>query len=144
MLTLKASLGSYAVFCGVWIVLALGDAALTVLRPGTEAWKGALVTGIVATACLTWMSGHRVRVSSTQVEYRDGLFRSRTIPRKHVVGLTSTWAPLRVLGREIKVPRLTVVSSHGAESFQINPKPFSRRSLSALHEALGRRLPDLD
>jgi hypothetical protein len=135
-LTFRASLGSYLAFCGIWIVLALGYGLLALLRPDNDMRSGILIATIVAIGCVVWMAGHRVRVVSGVLHYRDGLFRSRSVCIADIASLANVWEHRIVLGREIAIPRLIFVGRNGALLFKINPKPFSRKALGALQALL--------
>jgi len=132
--TLRASVGSYIAFCGIWVLLAGAYGHLALRRPGAGLEIGAAIAGLAAGVSILWMSGHRIWVAAGVLHYRDGFFRSRSIPLAEIESIAAGWEGINLLGREIRIPRLRVVARTELQSFQINPKPFSRRSLGQLFD----------
>jgi hypothetical protein len=130
--TLRPSAASYLAFCGVWFALAGSYGYLALNRPGGGFGLVATGVGAVALAAVLWISGHRVRIGDGQLHYRSGFFQSRSIRLADIESIVNTWERLNILGREIKIPRVTVNARNQIQSFQINLKPFPRYALKEL------------
>jgi hypothetical protein len=135
-LVLRASLGSHVAFCSVWLILAIGYGLLALSRRSVDLLVGALLPALITLSCIVWMRGHRISLVSGVLEYRDGFYRSRRIPVADIGSVSNTWPAVRILGRDIEVPRLSIATKDGAVVFQINSKPFSRRDLATIRNVL--------
>jgi hypothetical protein len=129
---MRPSFGSYLVFCGIWVSLAVAYGLLALSRPGVGFGGGAAIASGAATLSVAWMFGHRIRVSPENLEYRDGFYRTRSVLLRDIESIRHEWQRFELLGRQIGVPRLQVVARGEAKSLQINPKPFSRKDVNAL------------
>jgi len=125
-------LSSYLALSGIWFVLASVYIALALKEPGQGMAIGGIVALSVGVLCVFWLRGFRLRMTDDHLEYRDGLYRSISIPLREVTKAKQTWVGWTVLGRSLRIPRFVVVYGTQNDRVTINTKPFSRDDLQRL------------
>jgi hypothetical protein len=136
--TIRATLTSYILLCGIWIILASGYLILSYRSQGENLESGAIIAGGVGLLWGIWLRGFRISLSNKTLEYRDGFYRSSRLHISQIVKIKSEWVAWGVLGRKIRIPRMAVIAQDEEESILINPKPFGRNELRLIREMLER------
>ncbi len=136
--TIRATLSSYIVLSGIWVVLSMGYWGLYFWKPGPGLINIALLTGGIAILWWCWLNGFRLTLSEVDLVYRDGFYRTNRIPLEDVKEHRFTWMKRKVLSRSFQTPILIVSSKHGNPAMLINPKPFSRAGLREIFDSFDK------
>jgi hypothetical protein len=134
--TIRATLTSYIVLCGIWVILAAGYFLLSYRTPGESLETGAVIAGGVGLAWGIWLRGFRITVSERILEYRNGFYRSSSLPMNQIVKIKNDWIEWGLFGRRIRIPRMAVIARDHAKSILINPKPSASYELKQVREIL--------
>ena len=118
---------------------------------GTTTWKhpekGIGLAGIlivVTVLWVLWVRGFRICITGELLKYRDGLYRSITVPLQQIKEVRATWVQWSTFGRHLKVPRLVVRYGGSDDFIVINPKPFRLQDLRRVVDVLtGKSNPNL-
>lgn len=138
VLTIRATLTSYIVLCGIWLILASAYMLLSYRTHGESLESGVAIAGSVGLGWAIWLRGFRITIFDRVLEYRNGFYRSSSLRMNEIVKIENKWIEWGLLGRRIRVPRMAVISQDRERSIQINPKPFGRHDLRRIHEMLER------
>ena len=134
--TIRATLTSYIVLCGIWGILAAGYFLLSYRTPEESLELGAVIAGGVGLGWGIWLRGFRITVFNGILECRNGFYRSSSLHMNQIVKIKNEWIEWGVLGRRIRIPRIAVIARDGENSILINPKPFGRYELKRIREML--------
>jgi hypothetical protein len=127
--TARAALSSYLVLSGVWFLFSIGYEFLALSRRGSGLHAIGILTFAIGVLWVLWLRGF--------LEYRDGLYRSTSVPLKEITEAKNTWIEWNVIGRHLRVPRLVICYGNRNQRVLVNAKPFKkddlRRVLSGLN-----------
>lgn len=133
---LRAAPSAYVILVGPWLVLVALLFVADLRAPGGGAFQATLLVAAVALAWSVWLRGFRVRINSTTLEYRDGLYRTQVCSLGEIRRVVHGWVEFKSVGRRVSAPRL-VVELMGGSSIVINSKVFARESLREMERVLG-------
>ena len=104
--------------------------AATIRRGFDVSSTGSAFTLIIVYSAIwtLWLNGFRLRILNGSVIYRDGFYKTHSLPLECVAKVEYNWVNWRFITRIIKVPRL-IVHSGDSKFLLINPKPFSKNDL---------------
>ncbi len=135
---IRATLISYIVLSGIWVLLAIGYIFLALSKPGKGLETGAILAGIVSLIWWIWLWGFKLTVSNEYIEYRDGFFRSSKVYLREIADVKNVSIEWNMFGRKIKIPRINVITHNKIIAMRINPKPFGHRELQEILKLLKR------
>jgi hypothetical protein len=130
-LKLRASYSAYLVLMGIWVVFGIGYLLLAIKNPGRGLHVPAVLSLAVSVAWWVWLRGFRILVCLDVVEYRNGLYVTRRVPRSSIRDIRSTWTEFNIFGKGIRLPRI-VIETTDQQEIVINPKPFKRDEIGKL------------
>jgi hypothetical protein len=131
----RAAIGSYFALTGIWFVLALFYMGIAQNRHDAEPLAVCLLLIVIGLLFGIWLRGFRLRLTSSGCEYRDGFYRSTSIPLKSISCVKHVWIELKYPGWTAKVPRLVIMYGDNSDSVAINTKPFSKKDLAKILSA---------
>lgn len=132
----------YAALCGVWFVLCATNVALFFMRPGSGWGIAAIIAGAVGLLFCLWLSGFRIRITDTGLEYRDGFFHLTRIKFSEIGRIRTVSADLGAASRGLKIPRISVEGADFQTPLLINPKPFRTGDLRKFWEIMSGKMPE--
>jgi hypothetical protein len=126
----KASFVGYIVLNIPAVLMLVIFIAATIRRDLDVSSNGSAFTLIIAYSAIwtLWLNGFRLRILKGLVIYRNGFYKTHSLPLECVTKVEYKWVNWRFITRMIKVPRL-IVHSGDSKFLLINPKPFSKNDL---------------
>ena len=115
---IRATLSSYIVLSGVWVLLTIGYLFLSLGSPGKNLESGAIIAGGVSLMWWIWLWGFRITISDEYLEYRDGFFRSSKVKFKEIVDIKNVSIGWDILGRKIRIPRINIILLTGNKALR--------------------------
>lgn len=132
----RASYSAYVALWAAWFILALINIALYLKNRPPGVGTTIIILLLVGVGWITWLRGFRIAISDERLAYRDGLYKSITIPLDEVCNAKMGWTEWQILTRILKVPRLLVTYGANDEVLAINAKPFHRKDIKRALELL--------
>lgn len=132
----RAAISAYFVLLGMFVVMALFYTIAMLIHPGKDIY---IVVAILYTVCLIvylWLRGFRILITTNHFEYRDGLYRTYSVPICDIVTLKDTWVEYKYLTRTVSMPRWVIIHGRQKEHIIINIKPFKLRDLQNMKRVL--------
>jgi hypothetical protein len=140
----RAAVSAYLVLGAPFFLLAMGCAIVAWKHPERNAQTGAAICFLAGVLWAAWVRGFRIRITADQIEYRDGFYRSVTVPLNTIREVKNTWIEWKTFGRHLQIPRLVIVYGNDRRLAAINTKPFKRRDLRTVNDVLQKSLPNPD
>ena len=138
-LTIRASLVSYIVLSGVWFLLALLYAILSLRTPGKGLELGALFAGSATLGWWVWLFGFKITVTEASLIYRDGLYRTRWVEMSDIVVLHHEFTKWKIKCRVNGTRWLAFHKLDANRDLEINTKPFKRKDLLLIRKIVFKR-----
>jgi len=84
---------------------------------------------------LLWLSGFSIKLTESDLIYRDGLWRRHSCRRDAIINAKIDWVGFSRLGKLLQIPRLIITCSDN-RSIVINTKPFGPAAIKRLQNFL--------
>lgn len=120
---------------GVWFALVAFCSLIWARNPASNAWQVVIICVAVGIAWVAWIRGFALVVDRGVVTYRDGFYRTTTIPLSKIVSVQLAWVGWGAFPASVRTPRLVIETC--SESCHINIKPFSPRNVNTFRCLLG-------
>ncbi len=133
MKVFKAVKSSYIALGLPWFVLLLLYIYLFFTKPYSNVTSVCWLLSLVLLIIVIWLKGFRIIITEEYISYRDGLYRTKTIPLSDIKVAKSAWVEFGRFNKNLKIPRFLITSIHGDEIL-INDKPFSHEAIQALND----------
>jgi hypothetical protein len=134
-LTVRACLSSYIALCGAWALLAIFCASVEIFRSDGRLIPPLLISVSIGTGLILYLRGFKISVANGVLEYRDGLYRRHRLPLDQVQSVKWGNMSWHFLTEAVRVPGL-IVRDRSGKQFLMLVKPFRRRDVNAVREAL--------
>ncbi len=139
-LQFAAGIGAYVVLTGIWYLLAIFYLMLYLKGGAPNVMLGGAIAALVGFGMTGWLSGFKLVIDGTSLEYRDGFYKMTKFEVCDIVCVRMVRVFWPLFGPRLSVPRLEIRSKTD-DIILINTKPFRRNDFQQFRRKINEILP---